>query len=98
MLVEGFRIGPVPATLAGYLAGGAASYGLSRTHAFRSSRPHVEAGWRFIVVAGVGFVLTGLVMDVLTARWNMTYLPAQLLTTGIVLVWSFAAHRWWTFR
>jgi putative flippase GtrA len=26
------------------------------------------------------------------------YLPAQLVTTGIVLVWSFLANKMWTFR
>jgi putative flippase GtrA len=32
-------------------------------------------------------------------RWlGAPYLPAQLVTTGIVLFWSFVAHKLWTFR
>ncbi len=31
---------------------------LNRTHTYRSDRPHEEAGWRFAVVAAVGFILT----------------------------------------
>jgi putative flippase GtrA len=97
-LVESGAAGPVPATLAGYVGGGVLSYALNRRHTYRSDRPHGEAGWRFAVVAGVGFVLTGVVMHVLTGRLGAPYLPAQLLTTGLVLVWSFSAHKWWTFR
>lgn len=97
-LVETGAAGPVPATLAGYVGGGLLSYALNRRHTYRSQRPHAEAGWRFAAVAGVGFLLTGAAMHVLTGAPGMPYLAAQLLTTGLVLVWSFAAHKWWTFR
>jgi putative flippase GtrA len=96
-LVEGFAMGPVPATLAGYILGGVVSYWLNRRYAFRSERPHREATWRFALVAGVGFVLTGLFMALFTGRWGLPYLPAQVLTTGVVLFWSFIANRLWTF-
>ena len=95
-LVEGGVARPVPATLAGYVAGGLVSYALNRRHTYRSRRPHAEAGWRFAAVAGVGFLLTGALMHVLT-RLGASYLPTQVLTTGIVLLWRFAAHRLWTF-
>ena len=97
-LVEGGVADPVPATLAGYLAGGLVSYALNRRHTYRSRRPHAEAGWRFAVVALVGFGLTGVLMHALTRSLHIPYLPAQVVTTGIVLLWSFAAHRIWTFR
>jgi putative flippase GtrA len=96
-LVEGGVLTPVPATLCGYLAGGGVSYALNRRHTYRSDRPHREAVWRFVTVAAIGFAITFAVMHVLVDRWSLPYLPAQLLTTGIVLVWSFSAHKWWTF-
>jgi len=96
-LVELAGAGPVPATLAGYLLGGIVSYGLNRRYAFASDRPHAEAGWRFAVVAAVGFGLTGLAMAGLTGRLGLPYLPAQVVTTLLVMLWSFAANRWWTF-
>jgi putative flippase GtrA len=96
-LVELAGAGPVPATLAGYLLGGIVSYGLNRRYAFASDRPHAEAGWRFAVVAAVGFGLTGLAMAGLTGQLGIPYLPAQVLTTLLVMLWSFAANRWWTF-
>jgi putative flippase GtrA len=97
-LVEAGGFDPVPATLLGYVAGGLVSYGLNRRLTYASDRPHGEAGWRFAVVAAVGFALTGGFMHVFTHWLGAPYLPAQLVTTGIVLVWSFLAHKLWTFR
>ncbi|GGC82582.1 GtrA family protein [Chelatococcus reniformis] len=96
-LVERGGWGPVPATLAGYLAGGAISYVLNRRLTWQSERPHAEATWRFALVAAVGFALTGVFMYVLTERLDLPYLPAQVATTGVVLVWSFLANKLWTF-
>lgn len=95
--VELFGFRAVPATLAGYVLGGIVSYLLNRRHTYRSDRPHTEAGWRFAVVAGVGFILTYLLMSLFVDRSALPYLPAQVVTTGIVLVWSFFAHKWWSF-
>lgn len=97
-LVQGGVLAPVPATLCGYLGGGLVSYILNRRHTYRSERRHREAVWRFVAVAGVGFIVTWAVMHMLVDRWSLPYLPAQFLTTGIVLIWSFSAHKWWTFR
>ncbi len=96
-LVELAHWSAVPATLAGYVAGGILSYWLNRSHTYESDRPHEEAGWRFAVVAGVGFCLTWVCMHVIHDRFGIHYLLAQILTTGIVLVWSFGAHKMWTF-
>ena len=37
-------------------------------------------------------------MHVLTDRLGIAYLAAQVVTTGIVMLWSFLAHKAWTFR
>jgi putative flippase GtrA len=96
-LVEVFGIGPVPAALAGYSGGGIVSYLLNRRHVFRSNRPHEEAVTRFIAVVTVGFGLTYLFMLLLVQKARVPYLLAQMVTTGIVLFWNFAAHKLWTF-
>ncbi len=96
-LVELAGVAPVPATLVGYIGGGVVSYWLNRRHTYRSDRPHGEAGWRFAAVAGVGFGLTWLAMGLLHGRFGLQYVLAQVLTTGLVLVWSFVAHKLWTF-
>jgi putative flippase GtrA len=87
----------IPATLLGYVLGGIVSYALNRMMTFEATRSHAQAGWRFAVVAGVGFGLTWLLMSLIHGRWGVPYLAAQVLTTGVVLVWSFLAHKYWSF-
>ena len=98
VLKESGLLSSVPATLAGYLAGGVVSYRFNRTHAFASDRPHQEALWRFAVVASVGFVVTGFLMDLLHEQWGLHYLLAQVFATGTVMLWSFVANKFWTFK
>ncbi|WP_034853089.1 GtrA family protein [Inquilinus limosus] len=96
-LVESGAAAPLPATLAGYLAGGVASYALNRRLTFGGGRRHREAAWRFALVAAGGFAWTGLLMALFTGRLGAPYLPAQAATTLIVLGWGFLANRLWTF-
>ena len=87
----------VPATLVGYVAGGLVSYTLNRIHVFETERSHGQAGWRFALVAGVGFALTWGAMHLLVERGGAPYVPAQIATTLLVMTWSFLAHKFWTF-
>jgi putative flippase GtrA len=97
-LVEMARWGPVAATLLGYVAGGIVSYALNRRLTYGSDRPHAEATWRFAVVAAIGLILTWAFMALFISLLGPAfYVPAQLVTTGIVLVWHFVAHKLWTF-
>jgi len=96
-LVESWGADPVAAALAGYVAGGVVSYALNRRFTYRSGRSHAEATWRFALVAGVGFCLTWGFMHVFTRRLGLPYLPSQVATTSVVLLWSFLAHKLWTF-
>ncbi|HVB89011.1 MAG TPA: GtrA family protein [Beijerinckiaceae bacterium] len=88
---------PVVAALAGYCCGGLLSYVLNRRHTFSTQRSHMEAGWRFAVVMGVGFALTGILMALLADKFGLPYVPARLVTTAVVFIWNFLAHRMWTF-
>ena len=97
-LKESGLLSSVPATLAGYLAGGIISYRLNRSHAFESDRPHHEALWRFVLVAFVGFIVTGVLMALLHEHWGLHYVLVQVLATGTVMIWSFAANKFWTFQ
>jgi putative flippase GtrA len=97
-LVEFAHWRAVPATLVGFICGGVVSYILNRRHTFDSNRPHEETGWRFALVAGIGFCITWIAMHVLTNIFGAPYLPAQVVTTGVVMFWNFLANRLWTFR
>lgn len=96
-LVAGLGAPPVPGALAGYLAGGVLSYLLSYRFVFASDKDHRVAAPQFVAVAAVGFVLTGFAMAALTGPFGLHWLLAQVLTTGAVMLWSFAANKLWTF-
>lgn len=98
LLVESHAVDPVAASLAGFVVGGIVSYFLNRRFTFHASeRSHAAAAPRFALIAGVAFGLTGVLMHVFTEWSGLHYLVAQLVTTGIVLVWTFLANRFWTF-
>lgn len=96
--VELLGLGPVEGALAGYLVGGLVSYVLNRRFTFESERAHKVAAPRFALVALTGFFLTGGLMALLTGPLAWHYLVAQLVTTLIVMFWSFFANRAWTFQ
>ena len=93
--VAGWRA--VPATLIGYVGGGVIAYALNRRHTFASDRPHREAGWRFGLVALVGFCVTYALMTLFVERMRAPYLPAQVVTTILAMFVTFALNKAWTF-
>ena len=97
-LVETHTLSPDLAALGGFITGGIVSYILNRRFTFDSDHSHAVAGPRFAITAAVGFVLTYLLMHGMTERLGIHYLIAQLITTGIVLIWTFLGNRFWTFR
>ena len=96
-LVEGAGWRPVPATLHGYVVGGVVSYLLNRRHTFVSDRFHADAGWRFALVAFAGFCVTFAIMRLFVDIWGAPYLPAQVVTTVLVMFMTFAINKAWTF-
>ena len=96
-LVEKAGMPAVAAALISYTVGGVVSYGLTRRHVFHSSAPHRAAVARFTLVATAGFGLTYLIMSLLVNGWGIPYLLAQVMTTGTVMLWNFAANKMWTF-
>lgn len=73
----------------GFVLSAIANYLLNHRFTFRSSRSHSSAVWRFIAVATVGLLLNVSLMSLLAEHWHIQYLLAQVLVTGIVLLWNF---------
>lgn len=96
-LVELAAADPVPATLAGFVIGALVSYTLNRWMTFDATRNHAQAGWRFALIAAGGFVLTGILMHLFVTRAGLPYLPMQIVTTGVVMVFSFLGHKFFSF-
>lgn len=97
-LVQIAAVPAVPASAAGALLGALINYSLNYRYTFRSSRQHREAVLRFAAVATVGLVLNTLFMWVGVEIIGAHYLLSQVVTTGLVMIWSFAGNRYWTFH
>ena len=97
-LVQIAAVPPVPASAAGALLGAWINYNLNYRYTFRSTRQHREAVLRFALVAAVGLVLNTVFMWVGVELIGVHYLISQVVTTGLVLIWSFAGNRYWTFH
>jgi putative flippase GtrA len=97
-LVHGLDVGPVPASAVGFTLGALVNYSLNYRLTFRSKRLHRESMPKFFLVALAGLLLNTALMALLTTNLAVHYLVAQIVATGAVLVWNFAANRWWTFR
>jgi putative flippase GtrA len=97
-LVQIASVPAVPASAAGALLGAWINYTLNYRYTFRSGKRHREAVLKFAAVATVGLVLNTLLMWVGVELIGAHYLLSQIVTTGLVLIWSFAGNRYWTFR
>ena len=98
VLVQIAGIPAVPSSAAGALLGAGINYALNYRFTFRSSKRHREAALKFAAVAGVGLVLNTVFMWVGVELIGAHYLLSQIVTTGLVLIWSFAGNRYWTFQ
>lgn len=97
LLVEADLFGPVVSSGCGFVVGGIVSYLLNRRYTFESSRSHAGAVPRFAVVAGVAFILNGVLMNLFVHDLGLFYLLAQAFTTGITMLWTFTGYRVWAF-
>lgn len=98
LLVRGARVAAVPASTAGALLGAWINYSLNYRFTFRSSKSHKESISKFAVVAMVGLLLNTLFMWIGVDVLHLHYLLSQIITTGLVLIWSFCGNRFWTFH
>lgn len=97
-LVSQFGFAAIPASAISYAASTLLNYALNRRFTFASQRAHGVALPRFLFVAATGLALNTGIMALLTAGAGLHYLLAQVLATGMVLVWNFVLNRHFTFR
>lgn len=98
VLVELFTADPAVASSLGFLLGAITNYYLNYQFTFYSTQPHAVALPKFLAIAGVGFLLNGSMVVLLSRVVPLYYLVAQLIATGLVTVWNYTANRSWTFR
>lgn len=98
LLVEGYGIWSVAASTCGFLVGAFVNYALSRLFVFETTRSHASSFPKFLFVAATGVVLNAGAMALLVSGMDWPYLPSQIGVTGCLVVWHYAANRFWTFR
>lgn len=89
---------PVIGSLLGALAGAAVNYVLAYSFVFRSTKKHTETIYKFLIIAGGSLLLNTALMYMLTQVLHVNYLLAQMLTSGLLLLYSFGANSVWTFK
>ena len=97
LLVEMLGVNSVAASTAGATLGALVNYVLNRRYTFRSEKRHREALTKFLVIAASGLALNASFMLIFVETLGLYYLVAQVLSTGLVLVWNFIGNRFWTF-
>ncbi len=95
--VEFYGWPPVWASGAGFALGAVVNYVLNRSFTFQSNAAHSRAVLRFSIVALAGLGWNVVLMHLLSERLNYPYLVAQVLTTGVVLIWNFCGNALWSF-
>lgn len=97
LLVDVARVGPLPASVAGFVVGALINYVLSYKYLFRSKKRHSESMAKFFIVALIGLGLNSIVVAYGINQMRLNYLVAQLAATAIVLMWNFSVNKLWTF-
>ena len=97
-LVEFFRTDPVIASGIGAFFGAVLNYFLNKTATFQSTAKHKTTVPRFIVVAVIAIGLNALLMALFIKSFGIAYIPAQIITTGLIIFFTYNANRFWTFK
>ncbi len=96
--VEFFAASAVAASAVGYVLGSVVNYLLNYFFTFKSAKSHVEAATKYYVVLGLGWCINTGLMALFVTHLGWNYWIAQILTTGIGLVWNFTGSRLWAFK
>lgn len=86
------------ASAVGYVLGSVVNYLLNYFFTFKSGKSHVETASKYYAVLGVGWCINTGLMTLMVHHWGWQYFLAQIVTTGIGLIWNFAGSRFWAFK
>ena len=97
LLAEVAGISPVLASALGYGTSSVANYLMKYHWVFDSHYAHWRTAPRYALISAIGLSVNTGLMALGTQYTDWHYLVVQVLVTGIVLVWNFAANAIWTF-
>jgi putative flippase GtrA len=93
-----FNVAILPATTSGFIIGALINYGLNYHYTFKSRARHHQAMSRFMIAAGFGVFINGLIMHLLADQFTVHYLIAQIIATLAVLISGYLINFFWTFQ
>lgn len=97
-LVEAAGAEEVPAAIGAYLCGAVTSYLLNRRFTFAGTQTGFGHGLaKFALVNLIGLGLNTGIFVLLTGM-GLHYILAQMVATGLVLIWNYAGARLFVFR
>ena len=97
-LVEGTSQDPVVSSAIGAFFGAMVNYWLNKTLTFQSSAHHTTTLPRFFVVAITAMALNALLMALFTNFVGFPYIFSQIITTVLIVLFTYNANRIWTFK
>ena len=102
LLVEWFSIFAVTASVIAYAISAifnyAANYYVTFNGGNNSANSHQVAVIKFVGMVLVAITLTYLLMQLLIENFAVPYLIAQLIVTGVVLVFNYLVSKFWVFK
>ena len=96
-VVSGFGLDPYVGAMVGATGGALSNYWLNHRFTFCSDRAHKEALPRFLLMAGIGILLNGIIVKTLTLV-EIHYLISQMVATLTIFVLNFLVSKLWIFR
>lgn len=97
-LVEILGSSVLISSTAGAILGAFVSYFLNYKMTFQSNLPHKDALPKFLSVAVLAIVVNGLLMQFFTEILIFPYLPAQIISTLLIIGITFGLNKIWSFR
>lgn len=96
-LVQLGHVNPVLGTACGFCVAAVVSYSLNRRFTFDHQPVFAHGLVKFLAVGAVGLALNAGIVALLIGQ-GLHYLLAQVVATGLVLIWNFGAARFVVFR
>jgi len=96
--VEWLAIPAAVASSIGFVLGSVCNYLLNYFFTFASTKSHAEAATKYYAIVSLAFCINFGMMVVLVHYWEWNKWLAQILATGVGLIWNFAGSRWWAFK
>ena len=97
ILVEFNLLTPVFASAWAAFFGAVLSYMLNRRYTFQSKTAHKSAVPKFFTVAAIAISTNAILMYFFINFVGISYIPAQILTTGAIIPLTFGLNKIWSF-